>query len=232
MEPLTFNLIYQGELIKSGPNYIYKSYLYNPKIASDTYIWLYYNDDNSFIITAECNDIDVDSKLLRSWLYKTNGDLDELILIIEKEYGEQAPGFDEDSGNEYTEPIFKNIKWNPDRKITIYTWGKKYRSSQPIDSIINFNAGVITGHRNGMNLKKINGLDDRVQQAVKSGNGYIQFMEAMISKIESDNLQIISINCTAGRHRSVSCAEILKQEFYPNAVIYHLELKDITSNII
>ncbi|CAH6420313.1 Hypothetical protein HVR_LOCUS1160 [uncultured virus] len=75
-----------------------------------------------------------------------------------------------------------------------------------------------------MNLKNVNGLSRDIQKSVKAGKGYIQFMEYMIKKIEQDDLHIISLNCVAGKHRSVSCAEILKNEFYPNAIVHHLEI--------
>lgn len=214
---------YVEKLVKSSDS----SYLYLSPLYPDINVQLYYSDVDmkSLIITAECNLVYFDQSQIIPLFLKVNGDLDELLKLIDQEYGQTAPGFDDkDSDREYVEPVFRHINWTPDRRLTIYTWGKKYRKYKPDQSRHNFNAGIINGHRKGMNLKKITGLNPDVQKAVKSGKGYIKFMEEMITKIETENLHVISINCTAGRHRSVSCAEILKREFYPNTVIHHLEL--------
>ena len=50
----------------------------------------------------------------------------------------------------------------------------------------------------------------------------------MITKIEKDDLKIVAIYCSAGRHRSVTCCEILKKRIYPKSNIYHIELKKHT----
>ena len=210
---------YRGQLVKSGAiSYLYRSGLY-PTIS----IQLHYHDEDDPIITAECNLVDLSDEQVRPLFRKADGDLDTLLKLLDKSYGEMAPGFDEEE-IEYVEPAFRNLKWNSDRTLTIYTWGKKYHEHKPEKSKCNFNAEVIRGQRQGMNLKKVTGLNAEVQLSIKVAAGYIKFMEDIITKIEAEDLYTISINCTAGRHRSVSCAEILKREFYPKSTVIHMDL--------
>jgi RNase adaptor protein for sRNA GlmZ degradation len=50
-------------------------------------------------------------------------------------------------------------------------------------------------------------------------------MEIMVDLIEEKDLHVIGINCSKGKHRSVTCAIILKQYFYPKSDIHFLELR-------
>ena len=210
--PFTF----KEKLCNNGPNcYLYKSKKY-PGIMLLI---------NNMIISAECNSIDIDPEIIDEWNAEYNGDLDNLLRRIDEECNEQAPGFNSEIKPQvYNELTFSHLKWNKSRQLVIYTWGKRHHKNKPSQSQCNFNAAVINGSREGLNLRKMTGLNIEVQKSVKAGVGYIKFMEFMINKIESNDLHIISINCSAGRHRCVSCAEILKQEFYPNAIIYHLDV--------
>lgn len=115
-----------------------------------------------------------------------------------------------------------------DRQLTIYSWGKKHRRKVPHKIDANFNAAILSGKRKGINLKKLNGLSQEVQQAVETSKNFETFFRQMVEKIERDDINAVGINCTAGRHRSVTCAEILKRELYPHSKIVHLELKKIT----
>ena len=74
-------------------------------------------------------------------------------------------------------------------------------------------------------MKKLNGLSLEVQRAVETSKNFDTFASQMVEKIERIDAKAIGINCTAGRHRSVTRAHILKRELYPNAIIHHLELK-------
>lgn len=215
---------FREKLVHCGNNSsLYKSGFY-------PHIRLIITDDN--IITAECNDIDIDTELLSQWFIEVDGNLDDLMKRIDDKYGELAPGFEnsnekEEMDNNRVEPIFRDLKYNPNRELTIYTWGKKHREYRPSQSQCNFNAGTISSQIKGMNLKNVTGLNYDIQQSIKIGSGYIELMRSMINKIENEDLHSISINCTAGRHRSVACAEILKREFYPNTTIHHLELNRV-----
>ena len=74
----------------------------------------------------------------------------------------------------------------------------------------------------------MNGLYEDVQKSVQTSSNFDQFMSFVIEKVEKDNLDCISIYCTAGRHRSVTCAELLKKHVYKNGMIIHIELNKIT----
>ncbi|CAH6420309.1 Hypothetical protein HVR_LOCUS1159 [uncultured virus] len=120
----TINLNYRGKLVKSGPN----SYLYKPDYSSDVYVWVHYknddDDNDNYTLAAECNDIDIEFETLKPWFIEANGSLDILIRRIEKEYGEKAPGFDDEEEDikEWMDPLFTHLKWNTDRELIIYTW--------------------------------------------------------------------------------------------------------------
>ena len=145
-------------------------------------------------------------------------------------------GFEDDSSDS-SEDSRTNRKYlydslreitDPDRILIIYTWGKKHRKKVQFKIDSNFNASMLSGKRKGLNLKKMNGLSVEVQRAVETSRNYDTFMTQMVGKIERIDAHAIAINCTAGRHRSVTCAQILKREFYPNSKIHHIELKKFT----
>ena len=56
---------------------------------------------------------------------------------------------------------------------------------------------------------------------------YNQFMAKIVEKVEKDDLQIISINCQFGKHRSVALGNLLKDRYYFNAKVIHLEINKI-----
>lgn len=149
-------------------------------------------------------------------------------------YGFESSSSEEDdkikTNKKYLYDQLRNdyIKKDTTRDITIYTWGKKHRKRVPFKIDANFNASMLSGKRKGLNLKKLNGLSIDVQRSVETSKNFGTFFTQMVEKIERIDAHAIGINCTAGRHRSVTCAQILKREFYPNATIRHLELKKIT----
>jgi RNase adaptor protein for sRNA GlmZ degradation len=118
-----------------------------------------------------------------------------------------------------------NKKATNDRQLKIYSFGKKYRRKGPPSNQFIFNACVLSGKKKGLNLKKLNGLDISVQKSVESSKNFDTFMTMIIEKIEKDNLTSVAICCSAGRHRSVTCCEILKNRIYQKSKIYHMELK-------
>lgn len=111
-----------------------------------------------------------------------------------------------------------------DRNLIIYTWGSKKRSKCPVSVDRNYDATIITDYKNNSNIKYLSGLLPQIQSLVKSSNHYKPFVDFIVNDVEQNNFKRISINCKAGMHRSVACAEILKREFYPDAIIHHLEL--------
>ena len=142
------------------------------------------------------------------------------------EFGFNSDSEDENIGR--SNEIITPKNFNKNRQLKIYTWGRAFRKNKPDDSQCNFNATIINGRRKGINLKKYNGLSEEVQYAVTKSNRFPNFITMVLNKIEKDNLDIISINCTKGRHRSVTVAEYLKRRFYPESKIYHIELGKTT----
>jgi len=117
-----------------------------------------------------------------------------------------------------------------DRELNIYSYGKKHRKRLPpqMKCQANFNACILSGRRAGLNLKKLNGLSLDVQKSVETSKNFDTFLSMIVKKIEKDNLTSIAIYCSAGRHRSVTCCEILKKKLYPKSKVYHVELKKHT----
>ncbi|CAD7974759.1 unnamed protein product [Amoebophrya sp. A25] len=111
------------------------------------------------------------------------------------------------------------------RELKIYTWGRAIlKGGPPPDTQANFNACVLTGKGAGINLKKQNGLDIEIQARVSRCSLFPTWMEMCVKKVANEDLKVIAVNCTKGRHRSVAAAEILKKLFYPNAKIIHLTI--------
>lgn len=113
------------------------------------------------------------------------------------------------------------------REITIYTWGNSIRKHKPENSEINFNAiPIVSLNRGiGLNLKKLNGMNQEIQQYLLQIPKFGIFISDIVSAInDHPAVECISINCKNGIHRSVAVAEILKREYFPNARVVHLEL--------
>eukprot|EP00927_Polykrikos_kofoidii_P028837 TRINITY_DN25056_c0_g1_i1.p1 TRINITY_DN25056_c0_g1~~TRINITY_DN25056_c0_g1_i1.p1 ORF type:complete len:384 (-),score=73.58 TRINITY_DN25056_c0_g1_i1:58-1149(-) len=140
------------------------------------------------------------------------------------------PGFSDDSaaadgpqGLDFL-PSPEALHVNKEREVAILTWGKALRKSAPAESQFNFNAGVLNGRGGGADLRTMNGLSDEVQNNVSCCGLFPRWLEMVTSKIEGADLQVVSVNCTKGRHRSVAAAEILKKIYYPKATIRHLTI--------
>jgi len=232
------NLIkkYKGRIIDCGTNYL-----------------IIINQSNSFSLTKEINvitffsdDINVKDHLKEMYEETFNGDYLKFVKWVLNEYtfGDDIEGFGnpESDSDEYDnaessdendtnkEYLYEELvqKANTDRNIKIYSYGKKHRRKPPPDCRCKFNACILSGKRKGLNLKKMNGLDLDVQKSVETSNNFDTFMRMIITKIENDNLNCIAIYCSAGRHRSVTCCEILKKRIYPKSTIYHMELHKYT----
>jgi hypothetical protein len=114
--------------------------------------------------------------------------------------------------------------FDTNRELTIYTWGRRLKKSKPYQSQRNFNACVLNGRAKGIDLRKNNGLCHDIQRVVSRCTAFKTWINMCIKKIETDNLRVVSINCSKGRHRSVAAAEILKKAYYPEAKIIHLTI--------
>jgi len=112
---------------------------------------------------------------------------------------------------------------NPEKqKIHIVSWGDKFYKTPPVKP--HFNAKTI-GSKKPRNLRDLRGTDESLQRTIQSAKGFEFFMETIIKKIEADELKVVGIFCTAGHHRSVACAELLKKHVYTSATIQHLTLR-------
>jgi hypothetical protein len=110
------------------------------------------------------------------------------------------------------------------RNLLIYTWGRQLRKQSPVDSQKDFNAAVLNGRGGGANLRKENGLCKSVQNNVARCALFPTWLEMVVSAVEKNDLQAISVICAKGRHRSVAAAELLKQKYYPQAKLVHLTI--------
>jgi len=144
-------------------------------------------------------------------------------FIEDEDDDDNLPPEDDDFSIE-TQYLSKDIKFDANRKIAIYTWGRALLKAAPPQAEVNFNAAVLNGRGRGINLKKNNGLSIEIQSQVSKCSLFPVWMEMVIGKVEKENLHAISINCTKGRHRSVAAAELLKKLFYRNAVIHHVTI--------
>ena len=144
----------------------------------------------------------------------------------------------EDDENEFIEDVDNNTNVmvnkkillpelivKSDRNLQIVVWGRKIRDKVPSNFKIehNFNACVLHGKKQGIDWRN-DARDPDVRMAVMTGKSFYEFIDMMINVIERNNLQRISVNCAKGRHRSVTCAIVLKEYYYPLAEIIFLEL--------
>ena len=106
------------------------------------------------------------------------------------------------------------------RKIVIYTWGK--RKHAPEESEHNFNSTIIEERHSILSFLQDTGHNVETQRILKRAMKYVYFIRSIINKIEKDDLRCISINSTMGLHRCLGCAEILKRDFYRNALIHDM----------
>ncbi len=161
------------------------------------------------------------------------GDLD---AWLRHQSQESVPGFEEeeeDDSEETSNRAYVYAALNTrfpqaaSRELILYTYGRRHRKHVP-GAQASFNACVLSGRRRGLNLKKLNGLNEDVQKSVETSRNYETFLTQLVQKIERDNLTRVAICCTAGRHRSVSSAELLKKHVYRKAIVVHIELKRTT----
>merc|ERR1712137_107737 len=140
------------------------------------------------------------------------------------------PGFNEDSSEDSAAgleflPSADELGVMRERALHILTWGNALMKSAPASSEFNFNAGILNGRGGGADLRTMNGLSEEVQNNVASFSLFPGWLKMVISKVESVEAKVISINCTKGRHRSVAAAEILHKYYYPASTVQHLTIR-------
>ena len=112
----------------------------------------------------------------------------------------------------------------PSRSLIVSTWGIALRKHAPERSQRNWFVGIISNRAHGVDLRKLNGRSEEVQEGVLEDPKFGMIMNSIIKEVEEKDLTHISVSCTKGRHRSVAVAELLKKLFYPNDILEHLTI--------
>jgi hypothetical protein len=152
--------------------------------------------------------------------------------------GKESDDFDSDDEDFMTKDIknhLPKVETTHDAMFYMHTWGMRKRKKLPEGIDKNFNAAVVNGKRRGANIKRYDGRTIGVQYCVVRGNNFYDFFLNMINTMEvwikkhKESGKVpplhFGVNCSAGRHRCVTCAELLKKYYYPNLVLDHMELR-------
>ena len=107
---------------------------------------------------------------------------------------------------------------------TVIVFGVRYHRKSDIDKIVDrsYNVKHVTGpeSNNLFDFANITGMDDGFQNYIETKGRWSNTRD----QIELDNYKTIAIYCNKGRHRSVSCAELLKKR-WPQIQIKYLDQK-------
>jgi hypothetical protein len=131
-----------------------------------------------------------------------------------------------------TDPFWDLLKEkytvNTDRQLIIATYGVTFILETPIKCQQVFNAAIIRGKitkRSPLQkqMVKLRGTNLQLQQDIRTADLFPCFIESVVKQIEKDDLHHIAIVCRVGKHRSVACAEMLKN-LYPNVITRHLTI--------
>ena len=156
--------------------------------------------DSERICDGKINDI---SKLEDSCFEKYNGKTDMFWKILHNKYDV-----------------------NVNRKLKIYTYGtNKSLPSQKGCQMI-FDASILRGNQVNITEKtllKMRGTNLILQQVIRTSLLFNGFINDIVENIEKNDYSVISIICKAGHHRSVACAEMLKN-LYQNCTTTHLTI--------
>jgi RapZ C-terminal domain len=125
--------------------------------------------------------------------------------------------------------IMKNkYNINENRKIRIVTYGTRFikipvEKCEKIYNAVVLRAKNINPKTSYNILVKLRGTNPKIQHEVRSAELFEQFINTIVSDIEKNNYSCIGIICTAGHHRSVACAEMLKK-LYKNIKCEHMTI--------
>jgi RNase adaptor protein for sRNA GlmZ degradation len=111
------------------------------------------------------------------------------------------------------------------RDLTIITWGKLNHKDNPTVSDYDINVCNIANRNNlkGIDTKKVTGRNKELREKIMSSHSAITKLIDIVRNIEKNSYKCISIYCDHGRHRSISMAKSLKEKYYKNAKIIHLD---------
>ena len=109
--------------------------------------------------------------------------------------------------------------------LLIYTWGKNnHKYPKPPGSQKNFNVCGVSYKEvsRGIDLRTVRGDDDELYKRISSSDLFQSYIDKICEKIATENLNVISVNCSKGRHRSRAvCRGILER--YKNGKFIHLD---------
>lgn len=232
------------EIKEIYPNATYDNFTYTIEILKNIFCFITSDFDICMWQESNYEDIICFDDILQDLPQMTNDNLLEVLEIIKKRIlfdNTYAAGFDmnEDAEIQEFQPYdpTKDIFWNNvinkcnidrNRKLHIYTYGDQYLTNSPKKSQQKFNASILRSEfkRNKTmikELRKLRGTNPKLQQEIRQSKLFENFVFDIIKTIENNNLTCISIFCRAGHHRSVACAEMLKN-LYNNATIEHLTI--------
>jgi RNase adaptor protein for sRNA GlmZ degradation len=113
----------------------------------------------------------------------------------------------------------KNISYDENRKLTIYSWGIMRHAEPKCE--ISFDLTKFTTKTNIKDIKLVDGRDAEIQNSIIQHPLFSELIHKIIEEIETNNSREISFFCNHGKHRSVGWTEILKKYYYPNSIIKH-----------
>ena len=112
----------------------------------------------------------------------------------------------------------KDITYNKDRKLKIYSWGVLRHNEPKCD--ISFDLTKFIAKTN-VKIKYLDGRNTEIQNSIIRHPLFSELVQKIIEEIETNKSTRISFFCNHGKHRSVGWAEILKKHYYPNSIIEH-----------
>ncbi len=115
---------------------------------------------------------------------------------------------------------------NVNRKLKIYTYGTNKSSPPQKGCQMIFDASILQGNQVNITEKtllKMRGTNLILQQVIRTSLLFNGFINNIVENIKKNNYSVISIICKAGHHRSVACAEMLKN-LYQNCTTTHLTI--------
>ena len=140
-------------------------------------------------------------------------------------YGFQETDNINQNFEEIIEKSLKELNYDRNRKLTIYTYGEKNTNHKPPECQIIFDVCTFSTKIEKTDIKKYDGRDELIQNAIIQHPIFNILVENVINKIEENNIDTISFVCNHGKHRSVGWAEILKKYYYNHSKIKHLKFK-------
>ena len=112
----------------------------------------------------------------------------------------------------------KDISYDENRKLTIYSWGIMRHAEPKCE--ISFDLTKFTT-KTTKDIKLVDGRDEEIQKSIIRHPLFTELLHKIIEEIETNNSREISFFCNHGKHRSVGWTEILKKYYYPKSIIKH-----------